>query len=183
MEKSILPQGTGTPYIALYDGSNKPIIDLYSRLPIGVFATSFKFVQEEGKTKEAEIVLKVPHRFAVDSKNISSYAPIKIVYGWIYPDSTYTFSPSWNLMVIGREVSYTPSGVDITLKLSDKTTLYKNAPSAFPDNLDTNIDIIKKLLVGKEAVFLQLVDYQSLYTEVKYGVAEKENTKENGNQQ
>ena len=38
--KPILQDGTGTPYLAIFDGSGNAIIDPLSNLPIGVFCTS-----------------------------------------------------------------------------------------------------------------------------------------------
>lgn len=146
---SILPDGVGTPYVALFNGSGQPLIDRVSGIPLSVFATSFNFEQKEGETKEVEITLKVPNGSIIDSREIGPYSPIKVKWGWIYPDGTYTYGPLWNLMVTGREISFTPQAVDISLKLSDRTILYKNAPSEFPDNFATNIELLKNFLLVK----------------------------------
>lgn len=180
---SILPDGVGTPYVALFNGSGQPLIDRVSGIPLSVFATSFNFEQKEGETKEVEITLKVPNGSIIDSREIGPYSPIKVKWGWIYPDGTYTYGPLWNLMVTGREISFTPQAIDISLKLSDRTILYKNAPSEFPDNFATNIELLKKLLVGKEAVFTVLVDYKGSHTEVTKGFVFNQKNEDNTEQQ
>ena len=37
----ILEEGMGTPYLAIFDGGDKPIIDPVSKLPIGMFLDNF----------------------------------------------------------------------------------------------------------------------------------------------
>ena len=156
---SILPDGVGTPYVALFNGSGQPLIDRVSGIPLSVFATSFNFEQKEGETKEVEITLKVPNGSIIDSREIGPYSPIKVKWGWIYPDGTYTYGPLWNLMVTGREISFTPQAVDISLKLSDRTILYKNAPSEFQKIMNDIFNPYSKFVyIDDVLIFSQNID-------------------------
>lgn len=178
MPNDILPQGTGTPYLALFSGAGTAIIDQSTNMPIGTYVTDFRFEQKEGETKKAEIIMKVPPSFKIDANLIKPLSPIKIVYGWIFPDSSYIHGPSWDLMVGAREVTYSQHAVDFTLTLVDRTELLKSRPSVYPSDTDTITDIMKKLLIGNEAIFPIVVDYETLYTKVELGVYKK-NVEEN----
>lgn len=161
MAKSILPEGTGTPYVTFFNGSGIVLTDLVTGLPVGTFVTSFKFEQKEGETKEVSITLKVPTQFAIRGSDIAPYAPIKVKWGWIYPDGTYTYGPLWNLVVVGMEVSYTPTAIDINLKLNDRTILLKNSPVSISNEFLENWELIKQLLMGIP-VFVEIYDYQNV---------------------
>lgn len=168
---SILPQGTGTPYVALYDGANIPIVDAFTGMAITTFMTDFKFDMVEGQTKVAELTFKLPLKFALKASTIAPDAPIKVVMGWIYPDQKFTHGPAWDMMVTSREVSFTQHAIDFTLTLSDRTILYNNTPADYDlEGIKTSLDLIKKLLEGKEALFFDFVDYQSAYKEPTLGV-------------
>ena len=44
---NILLNGTGTPYVAIFDSKKNPIIDSVSGLPIGELVSSFTYVYDE----------------------------------------------------------------------------------------------------------------------------------------
>ena len=50
----MLPDGTGTPYLAIFNTSGQPIMDDKNGLPIGMLVTSFKYVYEEEKEKSPQ---------------------------------------------------------------------------------------------------------------------------------
>ena len=181
MAKSILPEGTGTPYVTFFNGSNQVIRDLVYGLPIGVFVTGFKFKGKEGETTEAIISIKAPTNFGFSNKDLGPYSPIKIKWGWIYPDGSHTYGPLWNLMVIDREISFGQEGINIELTLGDNSIILKNQPASSVnlERVKNNLELLEALLRGEVVFNVSLIDYQTDGLTLKQGLVKNPNYQSN----
>lgn len=126
-----LHKGTGTPYLAIFDGGKSAIIDPLNNLPIGVFVTSFQYDYEEGKEDSGRIIIETNNTNLISLKSLQYMMPLFLQWGWIYPDSTSKSSPLKKVLIVGHDVNFTPSGVRIQIDFADCSVLLKNMPPDF----------------------------------------------------
>lgn len=88
-----LHKGTGTPYLAIFDGGKSAIIDPLNNLPIGVFVTSFQYDYEEGKEDSGRIIIETNNTNLISLKSLQYMMPLFLQWGWIYSDSTSKSGP------------------------------------------------------------------------------------------
>lgn len=124
----MLEKGTGTPYIAMFDESNQPILDLSMGLPLGVFVDKFKYVYTEDGCDTATIDLQTSNINIADHPGLQYLMTIKLQWGWIYPDGGSKSGPVRSLVVKDYSLSFTNEGVKMTLELSDSSFLLKTEP-------------------------------------------------------
>lgn len=126
-----LHKGTGTPYLAIFDGGKSAIIDPLNNLPIGVFVTSFQYDYEEGKEDSGRIIIETNNPNLISLKSLQYMMPLFLQWGWIYSDSTSKSSPLKKVLIVGHDVNFTPSGVRIQIDFADCSVLLKNMPPDF----------------------------------------------------
>lgn len=126
-----LHKGTGTPYLAIFDGGKSAIIDPLNNLPIGVFVTSFQYDYEEGKEDSGRIIIETNNTNLISLKSLQYMMPLFLQWGWIYSDSTSKSGPLKKVLIVGHDVNFTPSGVRIQIDFADCSVLLKNMPPDF----------------------------------------------------
>lgn len=126
-----LHKGTGTPYLAIFDGGKSAIIDPLNNLPIGVFVTSFQYDYEEGKEDSGRIIIETNNTNLISLKSLQYMMPLFLQWGWIYSDSTSKSGPLKKVLIVGYDVNFTPSGVRIQIDFADCSVLLKNMPPDF----------------------------------------------------
>lgn len=131
---AVLKKGTGTPYVAIFNGSNDPIIDLTLGLPIGVFVEDFKYKYVEDGCDTAEIGLKTNNVNIADHPDLQYLMTIKLQWGWLFPDGTTESSPVRSLVIKDYSIDFTRDGVNMNIELIDSSFLLKNEPPTITDD-------------------------------------------------
>lgn len=126
-----LYKGTGTPYLALFDSSESPIIDTLYGLPLGIFVTSFKYQYCEDGCDTGEIVIETANTNISDHPSLQYLMPVILQWGWLYPDGSKKVSPLRSVVVKDHKVEFSPTGVKFTIELSDSSFLLKAEASDY----------------------------------------------------
>lgn len=156
---TILQNGTGTPYLGIFNGSAQPIIDPKNKLPIGVFVTSFEYVYDEEDCDEGRITIETDNPDLVALNDLGYYRPLQLQWGYIFPSQMTYQGPVRKVMITGREVTFNETGTHITLMFSDASVILKNHPANYFNNTGGFLEYLRDILLGK-GVGTILVDYR-----------------------
>lgn len=156
---TVLQNGTGTPYLAVFNGHGKPIVDPKNNLPIGIFMTSFEYVYDEEDVDNG--------RFSIDTDNpdlaalpeLDYYSPLILQWGYIYPSNQAYIGPIRKTMITGRDVVFNETGTHITIEFSDASVILKNMPARYFENTSGFLKYIEDILLGK-GLGIIMVDYR-----------------------
>lgn len=156
---TVLQNGTGTPYLAVFNGHGQPIVDPKNNLPIGIFMTSFEYVYDEEDVDNG--------RFSIDTDNpdlaalpeLDYYSPLILQWGYIYPSNQAYIGPIRKTMITGRDVVFNETGTHITIEFSDASVILKNMPSRYFENTSGFLKYIEDILLGK-GLGIIMVDYR-----------------------
>lgn len=154
--KPILPNGSATPYLAIFDAGGKPIIDPQSKLPIGVLVTNFEYVYDEEDDDTFEITLESNNPDLLDLPQLGHLMPLLLQWGWIYSDGTSNCGPVRKVVIRDNETHFSESGVRITLKGTDAFALTKTMPSDLKEK--TFLQWSKNNIEGR--FYMDIIDYQ-----------------------
>lgn len=124
----MLDNGQGTPYLALFDGNQKPIIDLKNNLPIGMLVSNFVYEYDEEEDEKAEIVIETDNVDLLDQPEFGDKMPLILQWGFILPDGKIKVSPLRKVIIRDTEWEGTENGVRVTLKCTDVYALAKTRP-------------------------------------------------------
>ena len=128
---TVLQNGTGTPYLAIFNGSQQPIMDSKNNLPIGVFVTSFEYSYIEEDCDEGKIFIETDNPDLVALDELDYYRPLQLQWGYIFPSKLTYVGPIRKVMITGREVTFDESGTHITLTVSDASVILKNISAKY----------------------------------------------------
>lgn len=167
---NILLNGTGTPYVAIFDSKKNPIIDPVSNLPIGVLVSSFTYVYDEEREDNGNIHIICNNPNLVALPALGYQMSLHLQWGWLLSESSIFCGPVRKVIIIGVKVEFTNNGVEIDLDIADSSILLKNTPSNYYKNNTKGrlfSEYLRGLLSGVPC-FVSLKDYSSsLVTEVK----------------
>lgn len=128
---SILVEGTGTPYIAIFDGSSNPIIDPSNQLPIGTFIDNFIYEYAEEKEDTGSFVITTDNPDICDLPQLQYEEILWLQWGYILPDSTVVCGKPRRVMITDISVSFKNNGVTLEIKFADSNILLKNIPANY----------------------------------------------------
>lgn len=169
--RPMLPKGTGTPYLAIFNAQQAVIRDPKNNLPLGTFVTDFEYVYDEEKSDKGKIQLETDNPDLISLTELDYYQGLQLQWGWIYPDHTGVFGPVRRVIITGQSIEFTSKGVRITLEISDAATVLKNTPANHFDNTKGFIKYMEDLCKGMP-IGIALIDYNQYHT-VKTKVAQK----------
>lgn len=155
----ILYSGTGTPYLAMFDGGKQPILDPVSKLPIGVYTISFEYTYEEGKEDSGKFILLTDNADLISIEQFGYLMPLYLQWGWIYSNSTSKSGPLKKVVIVGHDVHFTPEGTRITIEFSDCSILLKNMPPNFSGQAKGFEKYITSVLTGNP-VGITFIDHK-----------------------
>lgn len=155
---TILQNGTGTPYLAIFNGSQQPIIDPKNNLPIGVFVTSFEYSYIEEDCDEGTILIETDNPDIVTLEDLDYYRPLQLQWGYIFPSNVTYRGPIRKVMITGREVTFDETGVHVTLTVSDASVILKNIGAQY-FNTSGFVEYIKDILEGN-GIGIIMTDYR-----------------------
>lgn len=144
LSESTLPQGTGKPYLAIFDMKGNPILDLDKGLPIGLFVTGFTYEDDETKDDCGEIEIQTDNVNLVGQEQLKYLMPIQIQWGWEGPSGRLQSSPVRSVVIKEHDVDFTPEGVKFTLKISSSTFLLKAKAPVY--NTGPNGDTLRYII-------------------------------------
>lgn len=128
---SILLEGTGTPYIAIFDGSSNPIIDPSNQLPLGTFIDNFIYEYNEEKEDTGSFVITTNNPNICDLPQLQYQEILWIQWGYVLPDSTVVCGNPRRVMITDISASFKSSGVTLEIKFADPNILLKNIPANY----------------------------------------------------
>lgn len=169
----VLVNGTGTPYLGIFNGSGKPILCQKHNLPIGTFVKSFEYVYDEDEEDRGEIMIETDNPDLLDHEDLQYYQELLLQWGYIFSDSSFLCGPPRKVIIIGNTVEFTDQGTTINIKVADAGIMYKTVPANYYNNMDGFEDYIKDLLDGDIIGEVSMVDYSNVETSVIPLVAEK----------
>ena len=153
--KPILPGGTGTPYLAIFDSKGKPIIEPKSGLPLGMLVTNFSYEYIEEKEDKAEISIECDNPDIVDHPSLRTQSPLSLQWGWIYPDGTSNNGPIRKVVIRDRDISFGENGIKLEISCTDAFALTKVSPAQLEDRAFRTW--VKNNIEGK--FYIDVVDY------------------------
>lgn len=158
---AILKEGMGTPYLAIFDGGDKPIIDPVSGLPIGMFLDNFIYEYNEDKEDSGSFVLTTDNPNIADLPQLAYEMPLHLQWGWILSDGTSICSPVRKVIITGNNNSFTSEGITLEIKFADASILLKNQPSKYYSQENSFYSDLAKLCEGVP-VGVTLLDYNTV---------------------
>jgi len=159
-ETYTLEQGTGTPYLAIFDGGDQPITDPKSMLPIGMLLDNFIYEYNEEKEDSGSFVLTMDNPDLGDLPQLAYKMPLKLQWGWILPDGKAICGPQRKVIITGNNSSFTPEGVTLEIKFSDASILLKNSPSKYFQADKNFYEALGKLCEGS-TIGVHILDYST----------------------
>lgn len=158
--RSMLPDGVGTPYVAIFDGTEAPIIDPLSGLNIGALVNSFEYNYNEDDADDGKFTIQCNNPNLVAHPKLADSMTLNLQWGWIYPDGSIYYGPLRSVMVTDREVTFGRDGTELTIEFSSAGAILKNEPSRMPDgDTDTMLMWISSILDGVPVV-AEVINHQ-----------------------
>ena len=169
---AILPQGTGTPYLAIFGVSGGPIMDTTKDLPIGMFVTSFEYQYIEEKSDKGQFTIVTDNTEIVVHPELDYKMGLQLQWGWILPDGDIISGPIRKVVVTEHRVQFTPNGVEFTIKFSDSTYILDTIPATY-ENQEKGDKEYYSTVIENSPIGVILADYRLNHTEVEAKVVKK----------
>lgn len=147
--KSILVNGNGTPYLAIFDGTGSPIMDEFNDLPIGMEVENFDYKYTEGKGDKGKFTIITNFVGIVDHPSLQFKMPLLIQWGWIFSDSSFKSGPVRLVNIKNHQVEFTPDGVKFTIEFADAKMFLEAEPSKFVGSKLEYLDVFSELASGR----------------------------------
>lgn len=144
--------GTATPFVSIFNGEGNPIIDSKSGLPIGMLTTDFEYIYDETKDDSATIQMETDNPDLVSSTELAHKMPLRLQWGWIFPDGSRNIGPVRRVMIKDHEIEFTPEGTKITLKCVCASSLLKDKPATYFQENNNFEGYVNNLLKGNIAI-------------------------------
>lgn len=141
----ILQQGTGQPYLAIFDTMGMPIRNTLTGIPIGAYITRWSFTYDEEQENLATITIEVGNPDTVDITSLQENSIILLQWGYVYATGEFLSSPVRVIRVRDFDCIFDDTGTHITLKCMDGTSGLRYFPpytfSELPEySLSTALD-------------------------------------------
>lgn len=124
----ILYNGTGTPYLAVFNSDQTPIMESNSGLPLSVYISSFSYKLDQEQENECKFTIDTGNPDTVDVSGIKSGEEVLIQYGYVFSDGSFESSKTYSLQVKSLEVTFDQTGTHVNVLLKDKTNDLRNMP-------------------------------------------------------
>lgn len=132
----ILYNGTGQPYMALFDSSGMPIMNPITNIPLGVYISSWNYLYDEEKENLATLTFETGDPDTVDIPAIQENSILFLQWGYIYPDGQFISSPVKILKVRDFEAVFDSTGTHVTIKCVDSVGDLRHQPPFVYSDMD-----------------------------------------------
>ena len=158
---NMIPDGTCGTYVALFDTEKKPIFDDIKGFPLGMFVTSFSYEDDEDDDDSGELVIETDNVEITNLPNLGYLMPLKLQWGWVYPNGTYKSSPVKTVVIKKHKVDFTTEGVKFTIEFASASFLLKSQPAKYGGN-NKNMDFLTYLMNAANGIALPMTiaDYE-----------------------
>lgn len=157
---SVLYEGTGTPYIALFSEDGDPIMNPLTGIPLGAYMTSFIVKMGEGEEDVGSIVLDTGDPDTVDIEEIQENKKLYVQWGYLYPNGQSFSSKVHSLEIKQRDVTFDDQGTHVTLSVKDAVSnLRQDVPyRASGDDNQTFVDFLDNGLGQNRSVIIEMFE-------------------------
>jgi len=157
---SVLVEGTGTPYIALFTEEGDPVLNSITGIPLGAYMTSFEVKLGEGEDDVGRIVLDTGDPDTVDIEDIQEGKTLNVQWGYIYPNGSSLSSKVHSLEIKQRDVVFDDQGTHVTLSVKDAVSnLRQDIPyRATGDDSQSIIDFLDNGLGQDRSVIIEMFE-------------------------
>lgn len=158
----ILDNGTGTPYIAIFQADGKPITDMQKGMPLGMFVSDFEYTYKEEDADEGKFTVQTDNPELVSHPSLQFNQTIILQWGYIYHSRAPHIGPPRKVFIEGMDSEFSPKGVKIVIKFKDSTALAKNTPATYDGVGEDHQDLsyILGRMIDGFVGGVKLVDYQ-----------------------
>lgn len=153
----VLLNGNGTPYLAIFDGAESPIMDKLNDLPIGMEVTNFKYKYSEDKGDSGEFTIETNNVDIVDEPSLQYKMPLRLQWGWLFSDGSSKRSPVRLVNISDHKIEFTPDGTKFTIKFKDAKKFLEDEPPAYFADQTDYLKYMQQLAMGK--IHIQILDY------------------------
>lgn len=132
----ILHQGTGMPYLAMFDETGNPIVNQVTGIPFGAYVTSFNYKTEQDKENLATIVIQTGNPNTADDPALQENKTLILQWGYIFADGSTSSSIPIAVRIRDFDLLLNDQGTQITIKCVDDTMRLRQIPVWVPDNVN-----------------------------------------------
>ena len=115
----ILQQGTGQPYLAIFNTGGIPIRNPLTGIPLGAYITSWLFIYDEEQENLATISIETGDPDSVDIEDLREGNTIFLQWGYIYSNGESVSSPVRAIKIRDFDCLFDDNGTHITIKCVD----------------------------------------------------------------
>lgn len=155
--KPVLLNGNGTPYLAIFDGSENPIMDDLNDIPIGMEVTKFVYKYTEGKGDSGEFTIETNYVNIVDNPSLQYKMPLKLQWGWLFSDGSSKVGPVRIVNISDHKIDFDPEGIKFTIKFKDAKKFLEDAPPNYFANQIDYLTYVQDLIMGRLPIII--LDY------------------------
>lgn len=127
----ILSEGTGTPYVAIFDAGSSAILDPSTNMPIGELVDNFVYEYTEEKEDSGSFVIISNGPSICDLPQLQHSEILWLQWGYLLPNHTVICGKPRQVMITDISVSFRNNGVSMEVKFADSSIKLKNIPANY----------------------------------------------------
>lgn len=127
----ILSDGTGTPYVAIFDEGSSAILDPSTNMPIGELVDNFVYEYTEEKEDSGSFVIISNGPSICDLPQLQHSEILWLQWGYLLPNHTVICGKPRQVMITDISVSFRNNGVSMEVKFADSSIKLKNIPANY----------------------------------------------------
>lgn len=120
----ILYEGTGTPYLALFDKTGAPLKDPKSGDYLSSFVTSFKHKlggENSDDDAQLDVIFQYEDATLLDIPEIHAKKIIYFQYGYVFPDGSFVCGPAYTMKVMRFDMTLNAQSCTFHMYAKDVT--------------------------------------------------------------
>lgn len=157
----VLENGTGTPYLAIFNGAKGAIRNPRDNMPIGELVTSFRYKYKEDGVDEGEFTIKTDNPDLPSLSTLQYNKTLILQWGYIYPSRSPLIGPPRSVIIVDQQITWGQDGVTLKIGFAARGILTKNIPSTWRQQekeWDTYAQVMKDIVDKGKVVGTKLVD-------------------------
>ena len=157
----VLDNGTGTPYLAIFNGAGGVIVNPRDNMPIGELVTSFRYKYKEDGVDEGEFTVRTDNPDLPSLETLQYNKSIILQWGYIYPHQAPFIGPPRSVIITEHNISWSYDGVTIKIGFAARDILTKNIPADWRQQeaeWDTYFQVMKDIVDKGKVVGWKILD-------------------------